>query len=62
MRVERALEQTRTGPNAGVTVKEPKTENSKRTLHLPTVVVDALRDWRLDLMHRQMAVARQTAG
>jgi integrase len=56
MRIERALEQTRTGPNAGVTVKEPKTENSKRTLHLPTVVVDALRDWRLDLMHRQMAL------
>lgn len=56
MRIERAIEQVRTGHTAGVIVKEPKTENSKRTINLPSVVVDALRDWRFALMHRQMVL------
>jgi integrase len=56
MYIDRALEQVRTGPNIGVTVKEPKTANSIRTINLPTVAVDALRDWRLNQMQQHMAL------
>jgi integrase len=42
LRVERALEQTR----AGLRIKSPKTKSSKRTIALPDIVVDALREHR----------------
>jgi integrase len=48
LRVERALDEVL----AGVTVKAPKTKAGRRTITLPDVVVDVLRDLRREQMER----------
>jgi integrase len=50
LRVERALEQSR----AGLRIKQPKTKSGRRTIALPDIVIDALRDYRRERLELHM--------
>jgi integrase len=52
LKVERALEETK----AGVVVKPPKTEAGRRTITLPDIVVDVLREHRRRQLELRMAL------
>jgi integrase len=54
MRIERSLEQTR----AGLKFKTPKTKNSRRTISLPPVAVEALRAHLLRQLETRMALGQ----
>jgi integrase len=52
LRVEQALEETR----GNIRIKAPKTAAGKRTISLPDIVVDALRQHRLEQIELRMAL------
>jgi integrase len=54
LRIERALEQTR----AGVAIKKPKTKAGTRTIALPDIVVDALREHRREQLKLRMKLGQ----
>jgi integrase len=58
LRVERAVEQTR----AGLRVKAPKTRHGRRTIALPSSVIDALRAQWLEQLERRFALGMGRPG
>ena len=54
MRVLRSLEQTR----AGLKFKTPKTRNSRRTISLPLIAIDALRAHRRQQLEMRVALGQ----